>query len=346
MARSIRYISPDARRVLLLLNAKAGARDSRQRVADLRRRLERAAMQVEEFSVCDLPALSQAVGPSPNASLRAVVAAGGDGTVSAAVNHTPPETPIALLPLGTENLMAKYLQQPFSPDELSEMLVHGAHVGIDAGRANHRLFLLMVGCGFDADVVHRLHATRHGHIRHASYIKPILESIRRYEYPQIQIYCDTAGGAGQGEAAPVSQSCGTTPTRHVARWAFVVNLPQYAGGLQMMPDAVGTDGWLDVCLFQHGSLIQGLRYITGILRGRHRGWEDFVHLRVRRLRIESDGLVPYQLDGDPGGRLPVDVSVLPSRVRMVVTETWALQHGYRHASTTTTTGQMHDETAE
>ncbi len=293
--------------------------------------------------VTDLPALAEAARPSHDGPLRAVIAAGGDGTVSAVVNHTPPETPVAVLPLGTENLLAKYLEQPVSPAELSDTIVHGASVQVDAGLANDHLFLLMVGCGFDADVVHRLHATRRGHIRHTSYIKPILQSIRSYEYPELRVYCDPVAGAEQGSGTPVSgPTTLAPPTKRTARWVFVVNLPKYAGGLRLVPDAVGTDGWLDVCLFRHGSLLHGLRYLAGIALGRHRQWEDFSHVRVRRLRIESDLKVPYQLDGDPGGVLPVDISVLPGRVRMVVTETWALQHGYRHALTSVAAGDALD----
>ncbi len=48
----------------------------------------------------------------------------------------------------------------------------------------------MVGCGFDAEVVHRLHATRGGHISMWSYSKPIFESIRSYQYPELRAYCD------------------------------------------------------------------------------------------------------------------------------------------------------------
>jgi diacylglycerol kinase family enzyme len=40
--------------------------------------------------------------------------------------------------------------------------------------------------------------------------------------------------------------------------------------------------------------------------------------RVRRLRIESGEPVEYQVDGDPGGLLPVDVEVIPGRVTLVV----------------------------
>jgi diacylglycerol kinase family enzyme len=47
------------------------------------------------------------------------------------------------------------------------------------------------------------------------------------------------------------------------------------------------------------------------------------------LRIESDDAVPYQLDGDPGGVLPVEITILPQRVRLLVTESWAIKHGFQ-----------------
>ena len=122
----------------------------------------------------------------------------------------------------------------------------------------------MVGCGFDAEVVRRLHGMRSGHIRHFSYAKPILDSLRNYEYPELRVYCESpelaekGGGESAGAARPVDLS---------ARWVFVVNLPRYAVGLQIAPDALGNDGFLDVCLFKEGSLWSGLRYLAGVATG-------------------------------------------------------------------------------
>ena len=115
-----------------------------------------------------------------------------------------------------------------------------------------------------------------------------------------------------------------------ARWLFVVNLPRYAGGLRFVPHAVGDDGWLDICAFEHGSLVHGLRYLAGVVRQKHLAWRDCRQLRVRSLTVESDSEVPYQLDGDPGGTLPVEIRVLPERVRYIVSESWALRRGFRH----------------
>ena len=82
---------------------------------------------------------------------------------------------------------------------------------------------------------------------------------------------------------------------------------------------------LDLCTFKQGSFWHGLRYLTGVLVGRHQSWEDCTTARTQRLRIESDHRVPYQLDGDPGGYLPVEIEVLPGRLTLLVSEKWALE---------------------
>jgi diacylglycerol kinase family enzyme len=239
-------------------------------------------------------------------SLRTIIAAGGDGTVATVANQTPPGTPITVLPLGTENLLAKYLEIPPDAQQISQIIHHGCAARLDAGRANGRLFLLMAGCGFDAEVVRRVDQARSGHITHFTYAKPILDSIRSYQYPELRIYSENAVDDDQRGPSVV------------ARWAFIANLPRYARGLNIVPQACGRDGLLDVCTFRRGSLFSGLVYLAGVVFGRHQSLDDCVNLQTRRLRIESDGEVPFQLDGDPGGYLPVDIEVVPGRLTLVV----------------------------
>jgi diacylglycerol kinase family enzyme len=273
-----------------------------------------ARLQVAQFTprtVAHLDELSRAVAEgAQNGTLRAVVAAGGDGTAALVVNHTPPGVPLALLPLGTENLLAKHLRITAVPEQVCEIIQQGACVQFDAGQANDRVFLLMVGVGFDGDVVRRLHARRTGHIRHLSYTKPILASIRSYSYPELRVYCHDSDQQEPGEP------------RVRARWVHVFNLPQYGGGIRLAPWADGRDGRLDVCTFRRGSLWHGLRYLAGVLLGRHRTWRDCETFATTWLRCESDEPVPYQVDGDPAGELPVDIRVLPQRLTILVPPDW------------------------
>ena len=96
------------------------------------------------------------------------------------------------------------------------------------------------------------------------------------------------------------------------------NLPCYGGGLRFLSDAVGNDGQLDLCAFPRGSFWHFIRYLAAVYIRQHHRTKDWVTHRVRRLRIVSDGAVPYQLDGDPGGWLPLDIEVLPNRLTMLV----------------------------
>lgn len=295
------------RRVLISRNPKAGARSGVPAVERLSELLASEGYQVE--SLTDVDELSaRAEQLLRNGDLRCVVSAGGDGTVALLANRLAPETPIAVLPLGTENLLSKHLRMKGSPGEVCRMISHGRVERFDAGRAGRQIFLLMAGCGFDADVVRRLHTERTGHIRHLSYAKPIWDSIHNYRYPELRVHCEI----------PASESHAARSMSITARWAFIVNLPRYAGGLQIAPQATGHDGLLDVCTFKNGSFWSGLRYLSGIILRQHASWQDCVSVRASKIRIESDEPVPLQLDGDPGGYVPTEIDVLPSRLTLLV----------------------------
>jgi diacylglycerol kinase (ATP) len=308
-------IAQNARHVLISVNPCAGAQNRQAIVEELRRHVEKRALECS--IVTDIETLSQkATELSAAGHLRAVVAAGGDGTFRLVAARVPCGTALFPLPLGTENLLARYLEITVDAERCARILAEGWTIQHDAGEAGGRLFALMVGCGFDADVVRRLHAQRQGHIHHWSYAKPILDAIRKYEYPALRLYYAPAD----------ADSVNAELTHEIsARWAFVVNVPRYAGGLSLAPWANANDGLLDICTFKEGSLWYGLMYLGGILLGQHESMHDFTRVRTRRLRIESEGKVPYQVDGDPGGDLPIDIRVLQSRLRLVVSQQWAVQ---------------------
>lgn len=231
--------------------------------------------------------------PSAREHLLCVVAAGGDGTVGDVINRYP-GLPLATVPLGTENLLAKYLGIAPSGTQVAELIVRGSRRTLDLGTLNGRRFTLMASCGFDAAVVHRTHARRVGHIRKWHYLPPIWHSIRKYEHPPLRIWVNDE------------------PSPRVARLLIAVNLPAYALGIPFAPQAHGDDGQLDLCLFEQGSTFQMLRYLGYVLAGRHQSLPDVTCLNASHVRIEADTPVPWQMDGDPAGFTPVTLDVLPA----------------------------------
>jgi len=299
--------SPEANQIVLSVNPKAGRRAVTPRIEKLIDLLKNRGFTVTILT--DLEEVAACANTwHEECRLRALVGVGGDGTAAELVNRTKPGVPLAIMPAGTENLLARYIGWSHHPEELAETLAFGQLRHMDAGLANGRIFLVMVGCGFDADVVRRLDTLRKGHISYSTWIRPVFETIQRYEYPKFLVYWNEAKDDSSADMARLGS----------ARWLFAFNLPCYGGGLRFVPEAEGTDGLLDVCLFRRGSFFHGLRYLVGVLAGRHRSMTDCTTARVRRLRLTAKQEVPYQLDGDPGGVLPLDVEVLPDRITLVV----------------------------
>ncbi len=243
--------------------------------------------------------------PHRRESLRCIVAAGGDGTVGDVINRHP-GLPVAVCPLGTENLIAKYLGIPRKGGFVAEMIAAGRKETFDACTLNaQQRFAIMVSAGFDADIVHRTDARRSGHIHRWSYARPIWDALRRYEFPPLRVFVD-----GSEE-----------PLRGVL--VLAANLPMYAMRLPVANSAVGNDGLLDVRLFERPSSRQMLRYMWKIWRGRHEQLADVKSFRATSLRIESDVPVPMQIDGDPAGFTPAEICIIPAALQLFVPQTFS-----------------------
>lgn len=301
--------------VLIAANPKSGAASGGGRVAELREAL------IADGHACDVhyslgELRCSALRLEALGQLSAVVSAGGDGTAGALANLLPSHLPLLLFPLGTENLLAKHLGITGDVRQSRAILRSNQRHLLDVGRANGKLFLVMLSCGFDAEVVRRMHAIRTGHITRWSYAGPILTTMLGYRFPQLNI------SAVQQETPGVPHQA-MLPSR--AAWLFVFNVPRYAAGLEFCPQADPTDGLLDACTFQRSGLHHGLGYLARLWWGSHQRMRGFSHSLCQRLEIatplDRQGkplVVPFQIDGDPGGELPLVVEVLPKRLTLLV----------------------------
>ncbi|MEQ1903777.1 MAG: diacylglycerol kinase family protein [Pirellulaceae bacterium] len=289
---SSRPTSSEPRLVLIARNPTAGRGSSSTRIADLAKCLETCSFDVMvESDLTQITRIAREVKSAGN--LKAIVCAGGDGTIRLIANHLGTEFDYAVFPLGTENLLAKHFRISGDVNSFCQMIQAGIRQRIDAGRANDQLFLIMVSCGFDAEVVDKLHRSRVGHIRHSSYFAPVIQTIFNYRFPQLQITVD-----GQQLAA--------------ARWAFVFNLPRYAMNLALAPMARGNDGLLDLKTFHRGNFLNGLLNFFSVLLRRDQKWKLSQHTTGQTIEITSESPVAYQIDGDLGGHLPVKIEILPA----------------------------------
>ena len=245
-----------------------------------------------------------------------VVVAGCDGTVADVFNHTQ-AVPLAVLPLGTENLMAKYLGFTDGPEALGLAILEGRHRAIDLGRwqtssgvgdgaqTNSRLFALMVSAGLDAEVVHKLMAWRTQptdgslrRVRRASYLRPTLAGIWGYQYPRVVLEADGK--------------------QHEGVMAMVFSVPRYALNLPFIIDGNDCDGKFDWVVFRDGGPQASIGYLLSVLRRAHHDRADVMWGSSASIRLTASTPVPLQSDGDPIGHTPVEINMLPGALRVIV----------------------------
>lgn len=283
--------------VPILRNPKAGARRRRHELLELVRELKARGLIPRLFRH-RRRLTAWMTDDARRARVRCLVAAGGDGTVNELLTRFP-GVPLTVLPLGTENLLAKSLQIPLSGRAVAEIVADGAVLHLDVGRIGQSRFLMCAGVGLDAAVIRAVHQSRTGHIHKLNYLWPTLRLL--FSYPSHELVLTDESGV-----------------EHRGRQILIFNLPRYALGLQMAPEALGNDGWLDVRLFAGDMRHWTLRYVWKTWRGTLHQEPSVTSLRIRRANISSAEAVPVHVDGDPAGFTPVDVEVLPLALTLLV----------------------------
>jgi YegS/Rv2252/BmrU family lipid kinase len=236
-----------------------------------------------------------------SADTARVVVAGGDGTIHAALPALADTgVPLAILPVGSVNVLARDLGIPTSLDAAIRVAGRGRERQIDLGYANGRPFALMAGIGFDAEVVRSVAPDLKNLIGSFAYVARGLQVLA--SYPQTRFHIEADGEEVEA-----------------AGWlAVVANASRYTYHWRLAPDARIDDGWLDLCFFASESALQTAGQVVATLGGRHSAHPGVRHLRAKRLRFHCEPDVAVQLDGDPAGSTPVEVTVAPGALTVMV----------------------------
>lgn len=230
----------------------------------------------------------------------ALVAAGGDGTVNEVVNGMAlASMPLATLPLGTSNILARDLVIPFDPVDAAGVVLGGRCRNLDVGLVNGRRFLMVVGVGWDAHVVNAVSRTRRGHLGKHRYLLPVGQAVLTYRFPRLTASID-----------------GGPPVR--ATVAFACNTRNYAAFFSLTPDARPDDRKLDFLVLREGSRRDMVRWIWAAFAATLPRYRETIYRQGRELLVTADEPVPYQIDGDPGGTTPVRISMEQGTLEVIV----------------------------
>ena len=300
------YPIPDSDRYLVLLNPNAagGQRDV------LRRRIAGAMAShrvpfdiVESTSVEDGLRIVRA---AVEAKCKAVVAAGGDGTIALALRGTAgSEVPVALLPFGTGNQLALNFGVPVSLEDSVRVAVEGVTERIDLGRIGDEYFALIAGAGLDAEVMASATSELKSRLGVLAYLVGGLKHVITPSRTQYRIVADD-------EVIEIEASMVLLAN------AGIIGAGGLPVELKIAPRTSFQDGLLDVAIFSPRHLPDMAAMLTRVAFQRYSGDARMIFLQARRVSVESDPPVAAQIDGEPRGETPIVAEVVPMAGRILV----------------------------
>lgn len=286
--------------VLIIVNPVAGKGQAAQTARDLEQALESHGATC---SIVETKRQGDAEQAASRCRADCVVSVGGDGTTNEVINGLPSSSiPVAIVPMGTANVLAGALELPTDVEGVAAMIAKGRTRRVDCGLHGKRRFIMGAGAGLDGQLADAVNSARQGAMGHSGWVGPALQGLAEYEFPYIRVTVD-------GEIVVDDAHC-----------VLVRNCGSLAGIFPVMPDARCDDGVFDVLAIRDltvGKLVElAAMSFTPTFHER----DDIIYTKGALIEAESaEGVeVPVQRDGDPAGRLPARWKVEADAITLVV----------------------------
>ncbi len=310
-------MSPDSEKWFVIVNPVAGGGRGLDDFPQISKLLREAQIVCEpvftehKFHATELTVTAVKEG------YRKIIVVGGDGTLHEVVNGLfiqqvvrPDEVLLAVVAVGTGNDWVRTFGISDRHDEairaIREEHSFLQDVGVVSYEEAHfrqsRYIANVAGVGFDAFVIRKLtHLQKKGRTSRWRYTWCMIRSFFRYKSTGIKVWVDDR------------------LVYNNLLLSIALGICKYnGGGIQQLPEAVADDGMLDLTLirpvhFWH--ILFRFRYLFngGIYRIRH-----VLRERGSRIRIESSPEVSVEADGEILGETPLEFSVVPKAIRIVV----------------------------
>ena len=295
---------------LLIYNPAAGGHAHAERMREIVARARRSGVTLEERITTGPGSATEIVAASLASAPDLIVIAGGDGSIrEAATALVGSETPLAILPYGTGNVLAREYGIGTNPERAEQLLTSRATRRLTAWRAGDGVCFMWMGAGFDARMLKRtVPALKRSFGRVGIGWTAAIE-FARHDLPSLAVEgIDADGRAFTREAT----------------FAVAANIKRYGGDMMLAPDADPEDDLLDVTLFTGRGRVGFARLFARIALGQMAriNDSDIRQIRARSFSVRSTGTKPVevQIDGDDAGFTPATIGPVAGYVRIVVAE--------------------------
>lgn len=296
------------RDAVLIANPLAGSGRRMHQLDEARRVLSHAGMETELQHTTEPGAAVSLAQRAVGQSRQLVIVCGGDGTVNEAVNGLAgSRVPLAVLPAGTANVLAKELSIPWNLHGAARWLLRAEYRRIALGLAipeassgAPRYFLSLAGAGADAALV----AAVDPRIKHRAgilaYWHEGFRQLVRYDFPRLRL---------------------RTPERTLDATLVVVGRTKHYGGpFRITTKASLLQDEFELAAVTTASRLRYISYLPLLCAGQLRRAHHMEFWKTASLECTPiDGQPIFlQVDGEPHGRLPAQFKIVPDSLTLAM----------------------------
>lgn len=303
-------MSSEVRDAVLIVNPAAGGGRRVRKLDEARRVLRAAGIETElQNTSCagDATAMARR---AVDASRQLVIVCGGDGTVNEVVNGMAcSRVPLAVLPAGTANVLAKELALPWNLPRAAERIARAPYRRIALGLAipekssgEPRYFLSVAGAGADGALVSAVRPEIKLKAGILAYWQEGLRQLTRYDFPMFRT--KIAGNAMDIDASLV----------------IVGRTKHYGGPFKITTEADLLQPEFELAFVTTRSAWRYMAYLPLVWAGKLRSarYVRFFKTDCLKCSSNSESQVQIQVDGEPAGCLPVEFRIVPDALTLAI----------------------------
>jgi diacylglycerol kinase (ATP) len=293
---------PNAEHSPAVLFANGKSRQGQELFDQALKQLREDGVEIRESRLFrEVPPLMNAVRDAVKAGIPLVIVGGGDGTMSAVVQHfVGKETTMGVLPFGTGNAFARDLSIPFTLPEACKVITEGTTRRIDLGYAGNDYFVNVVTAGLTARIVVELNSEAKKRLGRLAYVFAMARALARMKAFHAKVI--TPDQTLEFETLQV----------------VVGNGRYHAGPFPLAPDASITEGKLSMYALATTNRAAFLKLAWMLRTGRQCELPEVYGLSMESGRLETTPSRKVVVDGEIVGKTPIEFKVVPGAIAVRV----------------------------
>jgi len=300
------------RSACLIFNPVAGQSDPEQDLSSIRALLEPEIDLDIRLTTPEVDA-GQLAQEAVKQGVHTIIASGGDGTLSAAAEALMGTSiPLGVISRGTANAFASALGIPDTIEAACQTILAGKTKVVDTALCNGKPMVLLVGIGFEAEVVEKADRETKNRLGMLAYILAGVKQLRDFDTFEATIETDER--VITVNAAAVTIANAAPPTSILA---------QGPAGI------IYDDGLLDLTVVapenRAGAIASAYHLLQTALRGDAAERDDIGYMRARRIKVTTNPPQKVVLDGEIVGTMPIEVECIPGGLTILVPATEDVQ---------------------